>query len=92
MMNMIEKVARAICVAHSDDPDRFDSAWQELAWVQYEDHAKAALAAIKEPTTKMLEDSGTMTGFDTDGPQAWRTDEHHINWWKSMIEAAEEGA
>jgi uncharacterized protein with von Willebrand factor type A (vWA) domain len=70
-MNMIEQVARAICVAHSDDPDRFDAVWQELAWVQYEDHAKAAMSAMQEPTEGMMDRMDQMLDVGADCNAVW---------------------
>ena len=75
-MNMIEKVARAICVAHSDNPDNFDQAWQEYTWTLYVEHAKAAIGALKEPTEGMMYDL-----IDSD----------HIIGYETLLELAEEG-
>lgn len=58
---MIERVARAICVASGLDPDRpFSSSNysketepQECAWHEYLPEARAAIAAMREPTEVM---------------------------------------
>ena len=55
-------MARAICVAHSDNPDHFDKAWQEYTWTNYIDHANAAIDALMEPTEGMIERGGAVYG------------------------------
>ena len=80
MTSMIERVARAICVAHGDDPDHFDPVWQEFTWVLYEPHAQAALSAMKDPTDEMHEAGYNITEEDMT-----------VEIWKAMIEAAEAG-
>lgn len=60
---MIERVARAICVASGLDPDRpFSSSNysketepQEFAWHEYLPEARAAINAMREPTESMVE-------------------------------------
>lgn len=57
MMTMMQRVARAICVAAGLDPDRkFKSSDysertdpQEFAWHEFQPEARAALAAMREP-------------------------------------------
>ena len=65
-MTMIEKVARAFA--------RHDS--YESAWKRYRGHAKAAIAAMREPTEEMLNAS-------PDYPIYMNADE-----WAKMIDAA----
>ena len=57
MTNKIEQVARAICKQEGDDPDhicsslRGDAAWR--MWTEYQESAKAAIEAMREPTDGM---------------------------------------
>lgn len=63
MSEMIERVARAICVSDGLDPDRkFKSsdisdgkAPHELAWHEYQPAARAAVEAMRVPTEAQLE-------------------------------------
>jgi hypothetical protein len=48
-MNMIERVARAICAAHG-----YRDPYIEATWPKYELHARAAIEAMHEPTIDML--------------------------------------
>ena len=51
----------------------------------YDDMAKAALEAMREPTSGMLDYSGTISGYDEDRITA---DSDHKDWWNIMIDAA----
>ena len=55
--NMVERVARAICLADGEDPDERCEDWmQEFSgWRGYVESARAAIAAMREPTEAMLE-------------------------------------
>ena len=86
MSEMVERVARAICLA-SDwgkaHPEHVDKTWP--AW---EPEARAAIEAMREPTIKMASQGlkewqcATDTG-DLD------TDAHDMELiWKAMIQAA----
>lgn len=44
-MNMIEKVARAICKCNN---------WDSVSWDVYINDARAAIAAMREPTESQL--------------------------------------
>ncbi|MBA8799158.1 hypothetical protein FHW77_002877 [Agrobacterium sp. RC10-4-1] len=80
---MIERVARAICVASGLDPDRpFSSSNysketepQEFAWHEYLPEARAAINAMREPTRAMHE-----AGLETTGMPG--------NTFRDMIDAA----
>ena len=55
-MNMIEKMARAICEAQALDPDMKcydgdDGTW--TLWEEFQTQAKASLECLKEPTDGM---------------------------------------
>ena len=52
--------------------------------------ARAAISALRTPSTYMLEFVGPMDGYDID---LGSTDRDHIDWWQAMIDAAlnEEG-
>lgn len=57
MTDMIEKVARAICVCGGDDPDETGKDVHGVpivAWEMWGEEARAALLAIREPTEKMV--------------------------------------
>ena len=63
-MNMIEKIARAICVLLRRDPDfqGIQSPWDDKVpmppnykqWMNYSEEAKAAIEAMREPTKQMI--------------------------------------
>ena len=44
--DLVERVARAVCSAHGNDPDDFLKALGFCRWVMYQPHARAALAAM----------------------------------------------
>jgi hypothetical protein len=86
MTQLVERVARAICndgqLAHEPGYDQ---------WELWLGEARAAIRAIlethaivpKEPTDKMLIDSGTVNGYE-----GVMSDADHIAWWKAMLAAA----
>lgn len=47
--------------------------------------AEATIEALMEPTNQMLEDVGTMEGFDVEHTEADRV---HKTWWRDMLTAA----
>jgi hypothetical protein len=49
----------------------------------------AVLAAMREPTPRMLEDAGTMNWYGVEYylPD-YKPDDDHIEWWQAMIDAA----
>lgn len=60
-MNMVERVARAICGDKQIDPYPFTNAFyvptesmQQKAWTWFVKDAKAAIEAMREPTEEML--------------------------------------
>jgi hypothetical protein len=51
MSEMIERVAKAICAAYSNDPwDNLDAHWLRV----YRTEARAAIESMREPTGPML--------------------------------------
>jgi hypothetical protein len=66
-MSLVERVARALAAAAGDDPNRY--------WGEYQDDARAAIAAMREPTEAMV--------------NVLRNTEHGIlDDWHAMIDAA----
>ncbi len=64
-MNMIEKVARAICVSMESSP---------MHWRIYEDEAKAAIEAMRDPSNsveKAIVDCCNLMPGGGDGKRAW---------------------
>lgn len=60
MNEMIEKVARALCVANCDNPDEADFGFlsdsvKGYAWQGYVPQARAAIEAMRKPTEAMEE-------------------------------------
>lgn len=53
-MDMVEKVARAICVAEGFDPDSNETS-ERPYWTTWEMHARAAIAAMREPNERMMD-------------------------------------
>lgn len=80
---MVETVARALADAllspgywHMAD-DKSRGTYRALA--------QSAIKAMRIPTPRMLEDVGAMEGYEYDNT---KSDEHHIDWWQAMIDAA----
>lgn len=48
--DLVERVARAVCSAHGNDPDDFLKALGFCRWVMYQPHARAAIAAMPSKT------------------------------------------
>jgi hypothetical protein len=56
-VTMIEKVARAICKTHGAfDPDALTDG--VAAWKYYVSEARSAIAAMREPTDKIIREAG----------------------------------
>lgn len=71
-MNMVEKVARAIC--DKEEPDGLGN------WEFYRDHARAAIEAMREPTDAMLRAGAIGSGEDSENTASGA--------WDSMIAVA----
>ncbi|CAM5513782.1 hypothetical protein ACFSUK_28835 [Sphingobium scionense] len=56
-MTPLERAARAICATFGYDPDKDDEVGLgedgDVNWNMFEDHARAVIAAIREPTHTM---------------------------------------
>ncbi|MCA0032784.1 hypothetical protein [Mesorhizobium sp. B263B2A] len=82
---MVEKVARALCVASLRDPDKLVPALPNrtiMAWQQFEHGARAAIGEMREPLPSMSE--AMLTAFAKD-PEGW------VRWgdvWRAGIDAA----
>lgn len=80
MSEMIERVARAMCVANGWDPDKDDEVLAPegaLNWNLYEKHARAAVEAMRKPTA---DEQGTAWGTSVYGDE--------LNDWQAMIDEA----
>ncbi len=75
-MSMIERVARAICEAHTitEESKVPLEEWVDAVWSSYEPLAKAAIEAMRLPTEAMFE------GLDWPG--------HASAYYKAMISNA----
>ena len=85
-MNMIERVARALCVSDVTPPDRPVSCLDNTPlWELHKKAARAAIAAMREPT----EDMGEAAVKDHDN-HAYHMSSYHcvIEAWRNMIDAA----
>ena len=93
-MDMIEKVARALCVAAGHDPDGptcdvYSPSDPHIGepWAGYRREARAAIAAMREPTPAMLKaGSGAMLGRAADATLGWQG---ALNvGWQAMVDEA----
>ena len=55
MTDMIERVARVICASSGLNPDIRVTAGDGYLWETYRSTARAAISAMREPTTEMLD-------------------------------------
>ena len=82
MSEMIERVARALCLANGEDPDKPSGAFG-VWWKSYRDEARAALEAMREPSSAqeavMLD---LLERADRPPTKRW----HWV--WQEMIDAA----
>lgn len=77
MNEMIERVARAICLADTGLPEGETADARE--W--YRCAARAAIEAMREPTDAMLAEGGVAMSFASHPSDANRS-------WRAMIDAA----
>lgn len=86
-MDIIERVARAICQANQVEPDS-DSQTDGNAcqWEDYAEDARAAIAAMREPTDAMIE-VGEMKANDLTQPD-WSPIDIASRTYTAMIDAA----
>lgn len=53
---LVERIARAICLANGENPDEICEDWMKefSGWRGYVEEARAAIAAMREPTGAMI--------------------------------------
>ena len=87
MSEIIERVARAICASLDEDPDAADTPYEIRGWRLHQSTARAAIAAMREPTEAMIGAGGdiiwTRVNNDQNGINA-----HAIEAWCAMIDEA----
>lgn len=91
-MNMMEKMARAIAIAHGRHPDELSGKplggadWEPCAmWEHNIEAARAALEVLREPTEEMWKTalrSGNCPALPADEKQAL------AEFWQAMIDEA----
>lgn len=84
MSEMVERVARALCVADGCDPDHESADPIDTGiklWTRYVRDASAAIEAIREPTKAMIQ-----AAYDSSLDDDERFDAHEI--WQAMIDEA----
>lgn len=83
MNEMIERVAKALFVAHTGGPaERWDSRAVKEDWYPL---AHTVLMAIREPTDDMIS-AGIIERHDTGVPEAWS--KATANIYRAMIDTA----
>ncbi len=89
-MNMIEKVARALCWKSTlsstvmDEPSAADLLWIDHNWPRHAETARAAIEAMLEPTEAMV--SRTYDSDILGSPQPGNPDPEVT--WRAMIDTA----
>lgn len=90
-MTPIERAARAICVTFGYDPDKDDEVGLgepgDVNWNMFEDHARAVLTALREPSEGMKE-AGWFRFSCAHPDQADADRGPEISIWQAMIDAA----
>jgi hypothetical protein len=90
-MEMIERVARALCESDNQKPDApMESLGGELSWTFYKPYALAVLQVLKGPTHNMLieADSSHHTGYTYQAMIYAALTEAATGCFSSMIDAA----
>ena len=88
MSEMINRVARAVCVQGGFDPDTIQANDGPL-WKYYVPGAKAAVEAMKEATYEMrLEGQSVVNLTDTPGHYEYISRDEAQEIWETMIEEA----
>lgn len=97
MTTMIERVARALCVAAGHDPDRTHDIYVEgdpdagVAWAGYRREARAAIEAMREPTEAMVDAAcDVVVGFsgEYDDYNVYLGSHEFNGVWTAAIDAA----
>lgn len=92
-MNMVEKVARAICCPRGCDSEKHYSEGRNkrfpcLSYIHM-DTARAAIAAMREPTKKMVKAAAkAMSPEHRPTPNYISVDDKHAIRFRAMIDAA----
>ena len=82
-MDMVERVARAICLAHAIDSGYSRGCAEasvDVEWKAWVVEARAAIAAMREPTEEMVD-----AGWQTSDDVVWMALKEA---WPAMIDAA----
>ena len=91
MSEMVERIARAICVASGQDPD-FDydprgiSFGDDIRWKLYVPKARAAIEAMREPTAK--QGMAIYLAWDSFGENSSMGPEEAITIYRAAIDEA----
>lgn len=84
MSEMVERVARALCLSKRNSPKDYPSGWLERHvnenWHLFEDDARTAIAAMREPTQNMIEAPYSL--------RASADDFIHKSFYQAMIDEA----
>lgn len=93
MSEMIERVARWLCISKHLNPDEMstlgyapgEGVWAPL-WMGYENPARSIIGLMREPTEAMLAEGQDMAGvaWDHGGVE----DDASLTVWQAMIDAA----
>lgn len=85
---MVERVARAIASKLETNPDEMiedmSCVGSHPAWTEYEESARAAIEAMREPTEAMRDAGGVVAGSRRDDPDCPTAEAV----WSAMISAA----
>ena len=86
--SMIERVARAIAAVHiaevkGTDCEPVVAERVESRWMSYREEARAAIAAMREPTEAMVD-----AGYACDGTTTYDATAFCETHWRAMIDAA----
>ncbi|ARR52112.1 hypothetical protein HY78_00865 [Rhizorhabdus wittichii DC-6] len=88
---LIERAARAICVTFGYDPDKDDEVGigetGDVNWNMFEDHARAVLAAIRDPSEAMVQAGDLRKEQDTDHWENYCY-ANPADIWRDMVDAA----
>lgn len=86
-MDMVERVARAICLANGNDPD--GGGFGNAGWREYLTESRAAIEAMSEVTGPM--GLAGYAAWDNFGQDALLGPVELIAIWRAMVTAALEG-
>jgi hypothetical protein len=84
-MDIIERAARAVCIAHGHEPEGMKFSDGQPIWTAYIDDARAVLSALREPDEGMIEAGWSC--FPDYEPSA----QDATDCWQAMIDQALKG-